>query len=67
MITVTVNKKDRQFAADTTVSALLAELDINPGATAVAINDTVVPKTEYSSRKLYNGDKVIIIKAFYGG
>lgn len=67
MMTVTVNKKEHQLEDGTTVGALLAALRINPGATAVAVNDTVIPKAEYASRMLADGDIVLIIKAFYGG
>lgn len=66
-MTVTVNKKEHQLEDGTTVGALLAALGINPGATAVAVNDTVIPKAEYASRMLADGDIVLIIKAFYGG
>ncbi|MDE6782667.1 MAG: sulfur carrier protein ThiS [Paramuribaculum sp.] len=64
MITVTVNKKEHRIGEGTTVSGLLEVLGINPAATAVALNDIVIPKAEYATKVLADGDKILIIKAF---
>ena len=34
---------------------------------AVAINQTIIPKTEWESRLLNPGDQIVIIKATQGG
>ena len=67
MITVTVNKKEHHIGDGATVGDLLKLLEINPVATAVALNDIVIPKAEYATKVLADGDRILIIKAFYGG
>lgn len=37
------------------------------GNAAVAVNDTFVPKSNWDSTELHDGDKVLIITATYGG
>lgn len=46
--------------------ALMAK-DIKPQGIATAINGTVIPAAKRATTPLVEGDKIIIIKAFYGG
>ena len=50
-----------------TVAELLARLDIPTAGTAVALNEAVVRKAEYSSTILAPDDRVEIIRAVAGG
>ena len=34
---------------------------------AVAVNGDVVPKTDWESRIIADGDAIMVIRAFYGG
>ncbi len=34
---------------------------------AIAVNNDVIPNSEWNSFKISNGDKITVIKAFYGG
>ncbi len=53
----------------TTVTELLQQFDVedNGKGTAVAVNDSVVPKTKWSDQKLSEEDRVEIIRATQGG
>jgi thiamine biosynthesis protein ThiS len=67
--TVRVNGEPRRVAA-TTIAELLVELgrghDPPPGL-AVAQNLTVVPRRDWSTRQLADGDDVEILGAVQGG
>ena len=64
---VTVNKKAVELPDGATVADALAAVAIEPKGIAVALNDTVVPKDRLSVTTLADSDRILIIKAFYGG
>lgn len=55
--------------AAATITALLAEKDIDTGARgiAVAVNGRVVPRTAWATTALANGDAVEVVRARPGG
>lgn len=65
-ITVQVNGEPREFPADTTVLALLAELSLTAGRCAVEINRQIVPRSAHASHRLAAGDRIEIV-SFVGG
>ena len=64
-----VNGVEEEFAVTTTVSELLAFRGIDPVArfVAVAVNGSVVRRSEWPSRPLGPGDDVEIVRPFSGG
>lgn len=63
---VTVNNKE----VETNVSNLLLlsqQLDLPSNGIAVAVNNRIVPRTEWEQCVLAEGDALIIIKAVCGG
>lgn len=64
---VIVNDLEKNIADRASLADLLAECDIPEAGIAVAVNEVVVPRTEYPVRLLSDGDKILIIKVFYGG
>lgn len=62
---ITVNGKDREIPAGTTVSTLLAELGVK-GRVAVERNQDIVPRAEHAHVELEHGD-VIEVVTFVGG
>lgn len=50
-----------------TVAELAAEQQLPDKGVALAVNNDMVPRTEWSTRKLCEGDDVVILKAFCGG
>jgi sulfur carrier protein len=64
---VEINNEPIEFDSDISVKDMLARRDEGTSGIAVAVNDKIVRRTEWANFTLKNGDKVIIIKAAYGG
>jgi sulfur carrier protein len=65
---LTINGVDEPLGAPT-VAALLADRDVAPNArgVAVALNGSVVPRTQWATTALRAGDVVEIVRAMQGG
>ena len=66
-MTIYLNDKAITINAGTTLAQLLLDQKIPQNGIATAINGNVVPATQRDSTTLSDGDKIIIISAFYGG
>jgi sulfur carrier protein len=66
---IRLNGADVDVDAGTTLASLLRRHDISQDATgvAVAMNDVVVPKRDWATRRLEDGDTVEVIHAVQGG
>jgi sulfur carrier protein len=64
---ITVNGKEMDVEPGMSVDGLLALLNIKREYTAVAVNREITPKSEYTSVKLGQGDKVEIVRPMGGG
>lgn len=64
---ITINDMPMELPEGAMLSDALASKDIKPQGIATAINGSVIPAAKRSSTPLKNGDKIVIIKAFYGG
>ena len=62
-----VNGEPCEIAVGSTLTALLAGLDLDVRRVAVAVNGAVVPRTEWIGLRLTEGDRVEIITAVGGG
>lgn len=67
MIEIHLNGMPRTLAADTTVIALLQELNLVGRRLAVEINQEIIPKSRHDAHRLRNGDRVEIVHAIGGG
>ena len=67
MITVSYNDEKLQLADGATVEQLLKDKKVEAVNIAVARNGQMVAKTDYADTVLADGDKILVIKAFYGG
>ncbi len=69
MIHVTVNGQRENIARDTILAEMLRRLGVleNAPGVAVAVNDTVVPRSGWTTRRMQEGDVVEIIRAVQGG
>lgn len=63
---VSVNNKDVETGA-TTLSQLTEELSLPAQGIAIAVNNRMVPRTEWTDYTLTEGISIIIIKAACGG
>jgi len=68
-MTIMVNGEPRELPQGTTVSGLLAALDVPGGATgvAIAVDAEVVPRGEWDTTELDEGARVEILRAIQGG
>ncbi len=67
---VFVNGDSRELGDRTTVATLVAELGGPPGdgrGIAVAVGGEVVPRSDWSQRRLKDGDAVEVLIAVQGG
>ncbi|WP_457600515.1 sulfur carrier protein ThiS [Hydrogenivirga sp.] len=66
---VIVNGEEKEFERELTVMELLEESGVKfrEVGIAVAINEEVVPKSEYKTRKVKEGDRVEIVQLVGGG
>ncbi|HVM19583.1 MAG TPA: sulfur carrier protein ThiS [Egibacteraceae bacterium] len=68
-MTVVVNGHDRTVSAGTTIADLVRDLGRDPTApgTAVACNGDVVPRRDWHTTSLIDGDAVEVVVAVGGG
>jgi sulfur carrier protein len=66
---ISVNGRPTDLAEGTTVSALLANLDVPAGGrgVAVAVDAEVVPRSEWGERVIESGAQVEVVTAVQGG
>ncbi|MFF1923510.1 sulfur carrier protein ThiS [Streptomyces sp. NPDC058221] len=66
-LSVSVNGEALAVAAGTTLDALVATLTAAPSGVAAALNETVVPRGQWSAAALTEGDRVEVLTAVQGG
>jgi sulfur carrier protein len=66
---IVVNGQERDIDREMTVMELLESMEVKfrEVGLAVAINEEVVPKSQYSTRKVKEGDRVEIVQLVGGG
>lgn len=67
MLTVTVNATERQLESGSVLEQLLAQLGMGGGRIAVEINGEIVPRSQFSSHVIKQGDNIEIVQAIGGG
>ena len=67
MIDIFLNNQTKTISQATSLSRLLADEKIDASNIAIAINNQVIQKNLWDSQLLQQGDRILIIKAFYGG
>jgi sulfur carrier protein len=67
-MTLRVNDKSLAVADTTTLSQLLDQLGLSGrNGVAIAVNDAVAPRSGWPTRRLADGDQVLVIQAAQGG
>ncbi|MDN0194747.1 sulfur carrier protein ThiS [Streptomyces sp. S.PNR 29] len=66
-VSVSVNGEPREVAPGTALDALVRTLTEAPSGVAAALNETVVPRAQWSSTVLHDGDRVEVLTAVQGG
>lgn len=67
MITIKVNNNQQEFLSPLALQELVDKLQIQTNGIAIAVNSSVVKKTDWYSKLLQNNDEVLIIKSTQGG
>ncbi|MFQ5684051.1 MAG: sulfur carrier protein ThiS [Candidatus Binatia bacterium] len=66
-VRIQLNGEEKEIAADLTVTRLLGELGIRPGRVVVELNRDVLPRENYGTTRLQQGDTVEIVQFVGGG
>ncbi|MFC3576381.1 sulfur carrier protein ThiS [Streptomyces yaanensis] len=64
---ISVNGEARQVAPGTALDTLVRTLTAAPSGVAAALNETVVPRAQWPSTSLSEGDRVEVLTAVQGG
>ncbi|HVS67647.1 MAG TPA: sulfur carrier protein ThiS [Mycobacteriales bacterium] len=64
---ITLNGESRELPPGSTVAAAVALLTDTDAGCAVAVNDEVVPRHDWTNRVLGAGDRVEVLTAVQGG
>ena len=66
-IRLTVNGEDRSLPGGVTLAQVVAELSAAPSGVAAAVNEAVVPRSQWDATQLADADRVEILTAVQGG
>ena len=66
-MTLHINGEQRDFPDGLTVVALVAQLGMKPDRVAVELNLEIVPRTQWETTTLKNGDKLELVHFVGGG
>ena len=66
-VTIRLNGKAREVAADITVSGLLDELGLVPGMVVVECNREILTRESYATMRLSEGDQLELVHFVGGG
>lgn len=67
MITIKVNNTEYQFSKQALLQEVINALEIPLNGIAVAVNETIISKSDWSNKKLEQNDSVLVITATQGG
>ena len=63
---VLLNGSSYSVKNNCSVDSLIKNLDLN-GKYAIEINQNIIPRSQYRTKKISNGDKIEIVQAIGGG
>ncbi|MFI6767549.1 sulfur carrier protein ThiS [Streptomyces sp. NPDC050355] len=66
-VSVSVNGEAREIPGGLTLDRLVATLSAAPTGVAAAVNEVVVPRTQWPTTPLAEGDRVEVLTAVQGG
>ncbi|MER6079935.1 sulfur carrier protein ThiS [Streptomyces sp. 900105755] len=66
-VTISVNGERREIAPGTALDSLVRSLTAAPSGVAAAVNETVVPRGQWATTGLADGDRVEVLTAVQGG
>ena len=66
-MTLHINGEQRDFPDGLTVAALVGQLGMKPDRVAVELNLEIVPRAQWETTSLKNGDKLEVVHFVGGG
>ena len=67
LMKISVNNKETEIANGGTLADLAAQLELPAQGVAIAVNNKMVPRTQWNATILNENDSLVIIKAACGG
>lgn len=67
MITIKINGEDKELSSPLSLKEILERFQFPQQATAIALNQEVVPKSEQDQVRVKEGDRIEIVRAVGGG
>ncbi|MFF4208290.1 sulfur carrier protein ThiS [Streptomyces sp. NPDC001796] len=64
---ISVNGETREVTPGVALDAVVRSLTAAPSGVAAAVNETVVPRAQWASTSLSEGDRVEVLTAVQGG
>ncbi|KAA1243774.1 sulfur carrier protein ThiS [Aquimarina sp. RZ0] len=66
-MTVNVNNQTKSIVDNSTLKALLEQLNLSADGIAIAINNEIIVKGKWGQTQIHNNDHITIIQATQGG
>jgi sulfur carrier protein len=67
MINITVNNNVQSIKDASSIETIVTQLEVEAKGIAIALNHTVISRTEWNNILLKENDSILIIKATQGG
>jgi len=64
---ITVNNNTKSLNDASSIETMVTQLNLEPKGIAIAVNQTVISKSEWNKTHLKENDNITIIKATQGG
>ncbi|CAI1186898.1 sulfur carrier protein ThiS [Serratia ficaria] len=64
---IRLNDQPLELAPPLSVAALLERLERHQPGTALAINQTIIPRADWASHLVQDGDDILLFQAIAGG
>ncbi|CAH1541339.1 Sulfur carrier protein ThiS [Vibrio rotiferianus] len=67
VITIVINEQSHQVAIDSNLQQIISQFELPEMGCVFAINNNVVPRSEWASTVLSQGDSISLFQAIAGG
>ncbi|WP_394128243.1 sulfur carrier protein ThiS [Vibrio hepatarius] len=67
VITIAINEQSHQVATDSNLHQIISQFELPEMGCVFAINNNVVPRSEWASTVLSQGDSISLFQAIAGG
>ncbi|MCA6222702.1 sulfur carrier protein ThiS [Photorhabdus antumapuensis] len=64
---ITVNDQPMELIAPLAIQQLLEQLEQTQPGMALAINQTIIPRSEWNTHQINDGDNILLFQAIAGG